>query len=279
MRLTDEDILGLFDSSDDELDLEQSDEDLDFEPDLIENLSESSSSHELSFSDDIDMVADSVGASTDVDDMDVDIGNASGDAETIVNVSDSTPSNNDWSPYTPTDSNLLKLPFTANNPRIRLPTSGQYENELSYFQLYFTDDIITKFVHETNKYAKEKIEKAQPLSKRSIWRTWKDTTLEEMKGFLGVVINMGMNPKCSIKEYFSSQWTERMPFFVDVFSRERFCQIYWMLHLQQSVGQGFCGDKIQNLVDHMNLTCRKYFVPNENIAVDETTVGFKGQVI
>ena len=279
MRLIDEDILGLFDSSDDELDLEQSDEDLDFEPDLNENLSESSSSHELSFSDDVDMEADSVGASTNVDDMDVDIGNASGDAETIVNVSDSTTSNNDWSPYTPTDSNLLKLPFTVNNPGIRLPTSGQYENELSYFQLYFTDDIITEFVHETNKYAKEKIEKAQPLSKHSIWRTWKDTTLEEMKSFLGVVINMGMNPKCSMKEYFSSQWTERMPFFVDVFSRGRFCQIYWMLHLQQSVGQGFRGDKIQNLVDHMNLTCRKYFVPNENIAVDESTVGFKGRVI
>ena len=52
--------------------------------------------------------------------MDVDIGNASGDAETIVNVSDSTTSNNDWSPDTPTDSNLLKLPFTVNNPGIRL---------------------------------------------------------------------------------------------------------------------------------------------------------------
>ena len=136
MRLTDEDVLRLFDSSDDELDLEQSDEDLDFEPDLNENLSESSSSHELSFSDDVDMEADSVDASTDVDDMDVDIENASGDAETIVNVSDSTTSNNDWSPYTPTDSNLLKLPFTVNNPGIRLPTTGQYENELSYFQLY-----------------------------------------------------------------------------------------------------------------------------------------------
>ena len=52
-----------------------------------------------------------------------------------------------------------------------------------------------------------------------------------------------------------------------------------MLHLQQSVGQGFRGDKIQNLVDHINLKCREYFVPNENIVVDESTVGFKGRVI
>ena len=108
-------------------------------------------------------------------------------AESDVNVSDSTTSNSVWSPYALTDSNLLKLPFTVNNPGIRLPTNGQYENELSYFQLYFTDDIITEFVHETNRYVKEKIEKAQLLGKHSIWRTWKDTTLEEMKAFLGVV--------------------------------------------------------------------------------------------
>ena len=33
-----------------------------------------------------------------------------------------------------------------------------------------------------------------------------------------------------------------MPFFVDVFSRERFFQIYWMLHLQQTDGERFRGD-------------------------------------
>ena len=66
MRLIDGDILGSFDSSRDELHLEQSDEDIDFEPDLTENLIESSSSHKLSFSDDGDMEADSVDASTDV---------------------------------------------------------------------------------------------------------------------------------------------------------------------------------------------------------------------
>ena len=68
--------MGLFVSSSVELDLEQSDEDigLDFEPDLTENLSESSSSNELSFSDDGDMEADSVDASTNEGDMDVDVG-------------------------------------------------------------------------------------------------------------------------------------------------------------------------------------------------------------
>ena len=131
--MTDGDILGLFDSSSDELDLEQSDEDIEFEPNLTKNLSESSSSHELGFSDDGDMEADSVDFSTNMGDMDVDVGNAFSDAGSDVNVGDSTTSNSVWSPYAPTDNDLLKLPFTVNNPGIRLPTSGQYENELNYF--------------------------------------------------------------------------------------------------------------------------------------------------
>ena len=173
----------------------------------------------------------------------------------------------------------MKLPFTVSNPGIWLPTSGQYDNELSFFQLFFMDDIIGEIVQETNRYAREKIEKAQPLGKRSIWRTWKDANLQEMKALLGVVLNMGMHAKCNMKKYFSRKWTERMPFFVDVFSRERFFQLYWMLHLQQSVGRGFRGDKVHNLVTHMNGKCQEYYLPHKRISVDESTIGFKGQVI
>ena len=49
--------------------------------------------------------------------------------------------------------------------------------------------------------------------------------------------------------------------------------------MQKLVGQGFHGDKIQNLVDNINLKCRKCFVPNENTAMDESIVGFNDQVI
>ena len=51
-----------------------------------------------------------------------------------------------------------------------------------------------------------------------------------------------------------------------------------MLHIQQSVSQGFHGDKVQRLADHINLKCHEYFVPYEHIAVDESTIGFKGRV-
>ena len=148
--LTDGDILGLFDSSSDELDLEQSDEDIDFEPDLTENLSESSSSHELSFLMteiwklivlmsllmwELRMLM-----------LEIHLEMLRVMSMLVILLLQTV----FGSPYAPINSDLLKLPFTFNNPGISLPTSGQYENELSYFQLYFTDNIITEFVHETN---------------------------------------------------------------------------------------------------------------------------------
>ena len=66
---------------------------------------------------------------------------------------------------------------------------------------------ISEIAQETNRYAKEKIQKSLSLSKHSIWNNWNDT-LEEMKAILRVVLNMGLNSKCEMKEYFflSNGW-------------------------------------------------------------------------
>ena len=41
----------------------------------------------------------------------------------------------------------------------------------------------------------------------------------------------------------------------------------------------FRGDKVHNLVTHMNAKCQEYYSPNKFISVDESTIGFKGRVI
>ena len=154
MRLTDNDILDLFDSSGDEMDVDQSDEDVDFDPKTTENESDTSSLHKLPSSGDEDMDVSSVG------DADTSAGRISDDAESdghdVGSNANATNNGSVWRPYLPTDSDLLKLPFTVRNPGIWQPTSGQYDNELSFFQLFFTDDIIGEIVQDTNRYAREK---------------------------------------------------------------------------------------------------------------------------
>lgn len=98
-----------------------------------------------------------------------------------------------------------------------------------------------------------------------------------MKAFIGVVINMDLNPKTDLYEYFSEESVNKYPFVKSVFSKERFMQIYWMLYTPITVER--CrGRKIKSLTDYIDRKCRELYIPSRNIAIDESTIGFMGRV-
>jgi hypothetical protein len=53
-----------------------------------------------------------------------------------------------------------------------------------------------------------------------------------LNGCDGTILQLflGMNPKPEILDYFTEEWTQKSPFYKDVFSREMFLQIFWMFH-------------------------------------------------
>jgi len=78
-------------------------------------------------------------------------------------------------------------------------------------------------VSAANQDTAEKIQKATHTStKISMWHTWIDVTLDELKAFPGVLINMVLNMKTQLLDYFSEEWLDRMPFFKENFSSEVF---------------------------------------------------------
>nr|XP_037286071.1 uncharacterized protein LOC119179096 [Rhipicephalus microplus] len=64
-------------------------------------------------------------------------------------------------------------------------------------ELFFTDQLIEQIVRETNRYARDKISSAGVLQQYSIWNDWEDVRVEEFKAFLGVIVNMALNPNQS----------------------------------------------------------------------------------
>jgi hypothetical protein len=54
--------------------------------------------------------------------------------------------------------------------------------------------------------------------------------------FYGVILNMARYVKCSIKELFSEQRLESSWLYRDIFSRKRFLQLYWGLHISPVLG-------------------------------------------
>jgi len=87
------------------------------------------------------------------------------------------------------------------------------------------------------KYAAETIEQpraAGKLTRQSQFPNWKDLSACELQGFHAVVLNMGIIKVPEIEDYWKTSWISEIPFFRRVMSRDRFEQIFWMLHVSHS---------------------------------------------
>lgn len=123
-----------------------------------------------------------------------------------------------------------------------------------------------------------------PFTKRSIWSSWKPVDLQEIKAFLGVIINMALNPKPEISDYFSNCWIDYQPFYKDVFSKRRFLQIFWNLHVTPPDEPNPMNNirsrsgKMKHILQYLEQKFRKFYTPNKHVSIDESTIGFKGRV-
>jgi hypothetical protein len=115
-----------------------------------------------------------------------------------------------------------------------------------------------------------------------MWHLWKEVLSEEMKAFFGVILNIALNLKAQLVDYFTKDWIDRTPFFKHVFSRLSFLQIFWMLHLAPPVAaQGSVhtrGSKVKNVSEYNDNKCKELYLPARNVAIDYSTVGFKGRI-
>ena len=102
-----------------------------------------------------------------------------------------------------------------------------------------------------------------------------------MLPFLGFVINMVVPNLHYIKNYGSQEFVFRVPFFDEVFTMKCFLKIFWMLHLETVSTADSLRTRIQkvsNPLKYINARYTDYFIPGQNLSVDESVVGFKGKL-
>ena len=131
-------------------------------------------------------------------------------------------------------------------------------------------------VERTNLYAEKKLS-TMTVSDRSLYRNWKPVSVDEMKGFIAVILNMGIVQLANLKDYWSTDDTTNFPFFRSVFSRDRFLQIFGMFHVGDS-DSGTKRGKIQPLLDRLCPVFESVYTPAQHIAIDESVISFKGRV-
>ena len=98
--------------------------------------------------------------------------------------------------------------------------------------------------------------------------------MAEFRAFLAIILNMGLIDIPTLEGYWTTAWESEIPFFWRAMSRDRFLQIFWMLHVgggQQRI------DKIKPLCESLIANFQAHYYPSQNVAVDETMVGFRGR--
>ena len=128
----------------------------------------------------------------------------------------------------------------------------------------------------TNSYARTRLSTVT-LPRRSLFQNWRDITQIEMRAFIGMIINMGLTQLSDIKDYWSTHTTLNLPFFRSVFSRDRFLQIYWMLHVGE-LPSTTKRSKIQPFIDLLIPLFQRYLNPARELSIDEAMIAFRGRV-
>ena len=168
-------------------------------------------------------------------------------------------------------------PQAANfTPRPGPNVSPSCKSPEDCFALFFDDALLDYIINGTNEYAEKKIA-SMPRTTRGLYRNWRPVTREEMKGFIAVILNMGIVQLSDLKDYWSTDDTTNLPFFHSIFSRDRFFQIFGALHVGDIDSTTKWG-KIQPFLDLICPSFEAAFTPDQQVAIDESVISFKGRV-
>ena len=151
---------------------------------------------------------------------------------------------------------------------------------------FFSIALLEKCVKETNRDAKQFMAKNKDqLKEKSRVLKWVDTNLMEIKAFVAVIINMGLNRKSTIDSYWiTKKKSQCTPWFNHVFPYDRFFLLLKFFHLVNNDTLAKPGQpgydpvaKFKPLVEHANRLFRHHYTPKQELSVDESLIGTKNK--
>ena len=88
---------------------------------------------------------------------------------------------------------------------------------------------------------------------------------------------MGIIQLPDIESFWKTSWVCNVQFFHDVLPRDRFQEIFWLLHVGLAGNTPRKIDKIKPLLDVLIARFQELYRPSKHLSIDETIVGFRGR--
>ena len=143
-----------------------------------------------------------------------------------------------------------------------------------FFSLLFPEELWDVLVEQTNIYVAQK--------QRKSW--FNDTNKDEMKAFVGALFFMAVPSIPNFDHYFSRDWVFAVPAIQNVFTRNRFWQLWQNFHLADNSRQPAPTDegydklyKLRPMINVMREKFKQAYNIGQHICVDEHMVKGKGK--
>ncbi|CAH2019884.1 unnamed protein product [Acanthoscelides obtectus] len=127
------------------------------------------------------------------------------------------------------------------------------------------------------------IKNYENIRPRSRVRAWTQTDANEIKTFLGLLLLQSVCVKPSYEMYFSKRESIETPFFSKVMTERKFALICKFLHfsnnneIDENTSQRKLF-KIKPVLDHLQKRFMEVYIPEQNISIDESLLGWKGRL-
>ena len=149
------------------------------------------------------------------------------------------------------------------------------ENQVEYFEKYFHEEVIAYLVTTTNRFATRfQYENEENLLPQSRVCKWYDTSANDMKVFIALLILQGIDSNVENSMCFSSRESIASRLFCKIMSGCRFELVHKFLHLiDNDTITDHPGRKVAEKKPFIDLILKKFmknYIPNQKIFIDES---------
>lgn len=154
---------------------------------------------------------------------------------------------------------------------------GPNPTKLNVFQEVFDNNFWELFATETNRYAQQVIESEDT---KKIDEEWWPVTVDELKAYMALSIIMTQVKKPCVQMNWSTRKIIHTPIFVETIPFRRFLAITRFIHFtnNDTADEKDMLNKVRSVDEYLNDKFRDMYTPEENVAIDESLMKFKGRL-
>ena len=152
--------------------------------------------------------------------------------------------------------------------KVCLPSDIHPDDAYGIFSLFFSTKVLAIIVKNTYTYA----------ARRHLKTAWQDTSVAELRAFLGILIYRSLYPHPRHKDFWNIDPVKPTHVgLTDTLSRNRFAQLEANLYVSDPDSKGDIFSKLEPVNSMLLDTCKALWHPGSALAVDECISRFTGR--